>query len=240
MDTAAVARFPKIGYIPKVYFYPKIDIDSLSDQIFQEQKNLIKYLARLNQSNVPGCDYWNLVGEGALAFATAVSAWKYPENPDGFRKYLKTSIYNKFFHVARYKRTVAANVKEEEYSCSSPLFTTDGGFDNIRYNELTKHVMSNLNGKAQKRIFRLLVDPPESIMKWALVDHRRKLKKSLITGRKVKGATTFRFSEKHVFEYLRETENMDASRFNSILFAIREQVKEMVKAGDFANQTFGF
>lgn len=242
--------FPKVYFYPKTDFYPKVDIDILSEKVYKEQINLIKYLARMNMSYIPGCDYWNLVGEGSLAFATAVKAWRQPENPEGFRKYVKTAIYNQFFHVARYQKSRSkAPLQEIQIDSSeiSPKITSNHskvalkGFDQLHYKDLTEYVLGSLTGKTKRKIFSMLVDPPPKLMKWAFVDHRRKLKKALITGRKVKGSATFRFSERHVFEYLRETEKMDAFRFNSLLLEIREQVRTMIRDGDFSNQTmFGF
>lgn len=241
--------FPKTYFYPKIGFFPKVDIDILSEKVYHEQINLIKYLARLNMSYIPGCDYWNLVGEGSLAFATAVKAWQQPENPEGFRKYVKTSIYNKFFHIARYQKSRRKSpLQEIQIEASEPRLKIKSnrasvalrGFDQLCYKDLSKYVLDTLTGNTKKKIFNLLVNPPQKLMEWAVVDYRRKVKKALITGRKVKGATTFKFSERHVFEYLRETEKMDALRFNSALFEIREHVKMMVRNGDFDNQSFGF
>ena len=232
-----IVRIPKTEFFPKVDFYPKIDLDILAVKLYNEQLGLIKYLASRYTCTLPGYDFNNLVGEGNLAFTNAVKSWRFYPDPVGLKKYTKTSIYHRFFELARTKKSNIREVCDEVGGVKIEVSTADSGFDLLRYGDLVKHTLMNIEGSNHRKVFKLLVDPPEELMSWILISRRRKKKQSAVTGHRVKGSVTCQFSERRVFEYLRETEGMDFSSFNSILSDIRIQVKEMVRIGDFANQT---
>jgi hypothetical protein len=76
------------------------------------------------------------------------------------------------------------------------------GFEDQEYKEAVKHFASLFKSEIEKKIFLLIVDPPEDLCRMAVLENRRRTKGSFHTGKPSWGKNKVRVSSNLVIAYL--------------------------------------
>ncbi len=138
---------------------------ALEDHIY-----LIKYAARLFSRKISPArmDYDDLYGEGELVLTVCLAKWgagNRSNTAQDFSRYFKTALFRRY-NLLRY--TIAKRDYEiPTYAIDSvsPLkMESDGGFNDLSFQELCNHVASGLR-QPDKAIFSLIINPPDNLTK---------------------------------------------------------------------------
>jgi hypothetical protein len=104
----------------------------------------------------------------------------------------------------------------------------DGGFNDVLYKELVSSVRSRLNGLS-KKIFVLLVNPPQALQLQAIRQNRKKMKVTLLCHKKIKGMDRVRITGKILMSYLNDKGySVTESEYYSAMHKIKKEVKNEV------------
>jgi len=110
----------------------------------------------------------------------------------------------------------------------NPLITDE--FRDVLFKELVDHVKSKIETSLEKKIFTILVDPPEDLCKMAVAQNRRKMKLSM--SRHCKGVNIVKLSSKLIIAYLNsEGTHIDENAYYVSKRNIKRIVMETIKEG---------
>lgn len=174
-------------------------------------------------------DYWDFFEEGLIILALCLCKWREKDpgfgNKASFQKYFKTALFNRFSQIQTKSHS------KKRYGIHVPIqFATkvacDGGFNEVYYKELSDHVKTFLT-ETEEKIFSLLIDPPDDLVRDALHETARKQKQALITGSY--DCRTVKISVKCLFRYMsRKEKHFPESSFLKSLRRVRNVVSEVL------------
>lgn len=147
-------------------------------------------------------DYEDFFDEGMFALAGCLREWEKPEwgekSDHDQKAYFKTSMYNAFktlltgafskkrtgeYHIIEKVREDGKKEKVTEYFCHEVKYENVlpelfcNGFEDVLYDELVSDLEQRIDGELPKKIFLLLADPPKDLIKMAVTENRRKMKR---------------------------------------------------------------
>src|SRR4030042_109525 len=180
-------------------------------QRYNELIGLIKFCAKRFSQMCPNryYNYDDFLENGYTVYAICLKVWgeRGLDYKNGFKKYFKTSLWNS----CKDMMTKAFSKKRDSHNgiiCYEDIgeneLLTDGGFNEIHYKELISHVVSALETELEKKIFAILVNPPEALIEETVLENRRKMKASIILGFSLKGTNTVKLSSRNVIKYLND------------------------------------
>jgi hypothetical protein len=185
-------------------------------------------------------DYDDFVGRGFLTLTICLNKWKKKNknNEEEFGKYFKTALYHKYQSMlvkAYAKKRTAFLISVDDMELTSAPYRHRKHFDmEIGIKELADYVMSRLKTDLERKIFGVLVDPPEELRLMAVMENRRKMKISAITKSPVIGSNRVKLSNGLVIRYLKG-QGFDISdrAYNSCFKKIKCKVQQIVKENGF-------
>jgi hypothetical protein len=205
--------------------------ESAEKAIISEFVTLIRWASRKYSNKLTGrYDYWDFFEDGLLILALCLTKWVVRdselEDRKGFGKYFKTSLFNRFRQIE-----IAAHCKKR-FGIHTPLelaakVSCDGGFGDIFFNELVDHVKTFLS-EEEKKIFELMVNPPEDLIEEALHEASRKQKQALILG--TYDVRTIRITTGCLFTYINKKgwRHFSEHGFLKTIRTIRKVVREAI------------
>jgi hypothetical protein len=185
-------------------------------------------------------DYDDFFEEGMVTLVGCLIEWKKPawhnKSSHDRKAYFKTSMYNAFKtlltsafakkRVGEYRVVERDGEKFTEYfwhevKCDDvfPELRCNG-FDDVLYKELVFDLETKIVGDLPKKIFLLLVDPPNDLVRMALVENRRKMKRI----GPCRGKNSVRLSNRLVIKYLNNGGCISDSDYYNSLKYIRDVV----------------
>jgi hypothetical protein len=124
------------------------------------------------------------------------------------------------------------------YKCDLPLsqalhIKSDGGFDDVYYQELVEYVKGQLLSSVERYIFMLLVDPPKDLCELAIRENRKKMRSIFFNkGVKSKGPNSVRPTGQLIIKYLCERGcPITQNEYYAYQKRIRGKVLEVIKEG---------
>jgi len=226
----------------------------LTAERFEKYGKLIDWAARRYAQKVPhsypGIE--EFIGEGHEVLVTCNQKWDERGDEVAFGKFFKTSLFHKFQDIlvreySKKRGTYMSPVDPDEVTYyreesiedaykayrdkpgeRNPLVTEE--FSEVLYGELVEHVKSKIDSSLEKKIFAILVDPPEELCKMAVDQNRRKMKLSM--SKHCKGTNVVKITSKLIIEYLNaKGDRVDENAFYASRRNIRRIVLETLKEG---------
>lgn len=220
---------------------------------------LIKWASSRYTRKIPSGDfsYEDLVAEGRLVLAKCLKRWRerkpqllpknegvgtlVPKNEEyiagiverderEFSKFFKASLFHEYAGLCRYlyvKKRIHQEVSLDQDKSLVELPIS--GFNDVLYRELVDHVASNLS-EIPRKIFMLLVDPPEDLCQFAIYRNRRKMKYNKISGKPTSGMNVVRPTSGLILEYLNDNgHRISSSVYYLHMKTIKKVVMEAIK-----------
>jgi hypothetical protein len=198
--------------------------------ILEEFVKLIRWASRKYSWKLSGrYDYWDFFEDGLLILSLCLCKWRLKdvrlEDKNGFRKYFKTALFNRFRQIE-----MASHCKKR-FGIHTPLdfasqVSCDGGFGEVHLRELVEHINSFLESDFEKWIFSLMVDPPEDLIDDALYEMSRKRKQALLLG--TYDLRTVKISKGCLFAYVNKHKKSSEHGFLKAVKRIRSTVRNVV------------
>jgi len=201
-------------------------------RLYNELINLIKVSSsRFATKFKLRYDYFDFYDDGIWILGLCMVKWREKgksfDDNIGFKKYFKTSLFNRFrqLEIKSFCKKSAGVKVPLDFSVVSQV-SCDGGFGEVLFKELVDHV-SNFLSSREKKVFSLMADPPEDLVRIARIQNSRKMKQSIIHG--LYDAHKVRISGPCIHRFLTKNgETISRKELSDTIASIREVVARIV------------